>query len=789
MHMYAHCSVLIHVSVLIPIYAGVAPVLIEPTRANAMHLLRSSLAQKLVGRTLATQLSRMILAEVAEVKVPLLSDSDICLGLKRDLTSSLEELHCEGEDLVGDEALISCHTAKRLRRDPEGQLRRMAAMTQQVLFAIENRVPFSRLEGTVAAAGELIADLAETSPSSSSPGASVEDLLSDRTSLVRHMLLLDAAVDRYILERLFQMREDDTFAGAALATDESPPSQPRFRGLRFQITIVYIGSFLPEAQWEALAVPPMSRTSMLGDIAHCPGKKGTDVCRVIGKQFTRWGLPMSEVVAATGDGGGENLGKEGIHAYFESLSPGYVRRRCLPHIAWRTADMAIRASGLDYKTLAAYLVEGITWNRLKGIGTKTRNAGGLQLFKDRSTACNEVFGTAPAAIITNRPETDLRFLKFLKGKEHILYKLAVKDLDQRPMAADTMAAVRNLGDIGQRVRRHLLCEILERCMFLAYWTAAHPIVAKDTSLETLMDKACNLILDLSVTQEVLQRFTVENGHAQLQPRPSRTWVELAVFQIVGEEAVVEETLPEALDFHREVTDKAAAHLRLIQENNMRTPWLAANMLSTDPRAATAAAASLAQHLTRTKPGNRTPFEQHVFESSELWDNLVDFSRASPPCLLWHGHGKYKALFRFIAPRFLLSPDHVLDAERVHARWQWLCSIRRALKMHSLNACLRLTHYLENNQAFPTTEDLAPHLGAERLHHRLSLEAIEAEGEVALGCRFSSSSCCLGGQDIQNTCSNTGVFESKGTDTEAKPNASICLKVGVPLQGPIGPLAG
>ena len=55
-------------------------------------------------------------------------------------------------------------------------------------------------------------------------------------------------------------------------------------------------------------------------------------------------------------------------------------------------------------------------------------------------------------------------------------------------------------------------------------------------------------------------------------------------------------------------------------------------------------------------------------------------------------------------------------------------------MHSLSACLRLTHYLENNQAFPSTEDLAPHLLAERLEHKVGLEAIEEEGEIALGCR-------------------------------------------------------
>ena len=49
-----------------------------------------------------------------------------------------------------------------------------------------------------------------------------------------------------------------------------------------------------------------------------------------------------------------------INSHFENLSPGYVRHRCLPHIAWRTGDKALRSSGLDYKAICAYLAEGVT---------------------------------------------------------------------------------------------------------------------------------------------------------------------------------------------------------------------------------------------------------------------------------------------------------------------------------------------------------------------------------------------------------------------------------------------
>ena len=161
---------------------------------------------------------------------------------------------------------------------------------------------------------------------------------------------------------------------------------------------------------------------------HCPGKKGTEVSRVIEKQLARWGLNCYDVASGTGDGGGENEGHQGVHAHFENLSPGYVRRRCLPHISWRTCDMAIRASGLDYKALAAYLVDGVTWSRLREIATKDPRDGGLHLFRDGSRECKNIFGSSPSAIVSTRPETDLNFLKLLQGKEHLLHRMATNCL-------------------------------------------------------------------------------------------------------------------------------------------------------------------------------------------------------------------------------------------------------------------------------------------------------------------------------------------------------------------------
>ena len=129
--------------------------------------------------------------------------------------------------------------------------------------------------------------------------------------------------------------------------------------------------------------------------------------------------------------------------------------------------------------------------------------------------------------------------------------------------------------------------------------------------------------------------------------------------------LVEQYLEMALEFRRALTDKAAAHLALIGENTMRTPWLAAKLLSGDPLAAQDVAKALLKHLVTAK--NRTAFEGHLFDSKDLLQNLEAFSTAKPPTHLWRRKGRYEGLFKLLAPRFLLAPDHVLDCKGVHVR--------------------------------------------------------------------------------------------------------------------------
>jgi hypothetical protein len=118
----------------------------------------------------------------------------------------------------------------------------------------------------------------------------------------------------------------------------------------------------------------------------------------------------------------------------------------------------------------------------------------------KDTLCRLLKIDVPSRFICDsRPETDLNFLKLLEGKEHPLHRMATKDLEQRSLGADARAAILNLGDIKSRIRRRVLQEILEKCMFLHYWTGKHPTVTCDTTWDQLMQKAVNLILSLEIT--------------------------------------------------------------------------------------------------------------------------------------------------------------------------------------------------------------------------------------------------------------------------------------------------
>ena len=75
----------------------------------------------------------------------------------------------------------------------------------------------------------------------------IGDKGTSRWPLAKHVIALGMALESLLKEELQEMRATDPGAfGVALATDESPPSQRRFCGFRFQVTVVYVSAWLPQ---------------------------------------------------------------------------------------------------------------------------------------------------------------------------------------------------------------------------------------------------------------------------------------------------------------------------------------------------------------------------------------------------------------------------------------------------------------------------------------------------------------------------------------------------------------
>ena len=238
-----------------------------------------------------------------------------------------------------------------------------------------------------------------------------------------------------------------------------------------------------------------------------------------------------------------------VHARFEAESPSYVRRRCLPHLSWRVADSAIDAAdslGVNIKALAAYLSDDTTWQHLRSIAVTPKQDGGLRLFKDGSPTCHHVFSQHPQAIIDLRPDSHLRVLRLLRGREDVLFNCASQGLKQRELAASTVKAVEALGSIQKRIRRNILCEIIERCMHLMVQNQRHPHLALQESWDEMASKFTNGILGMEVSEHVLKRFNITQEEMDAQGWEPKTWVDLVILQTVEDRDLAAVAAPSSL---------------------------------------------------------------------------------------------------------------------------------------------------------------------------------------------------------------------------------------------------
>ena len=172
-------------------------------------------------------------------------------------------------------------------------------------------------------------------------------------------------------------------------------------------------------------------------------------------------------------------------------------------------------------------------------------------------------------------------------------------------------------------------------------------------------------------------------------------------------------LPEILQRHQQVSFRMHTHVSLTCSNMPAGVWLSAKMLSKGPERARLGARELSEHLKRLRlhPASCTCYEKHWLRDPVKMEQLQLFETVDPPVLLWRLEGAFKDMFIFLADRFLGAPDSVLDAERVHAKWKCIESIRRSIAFPNLNAILKLSDYIFCHGGLPSSEELHPHVVA------------------------------------------------------------------------------
>ena len=431
------------------------------------------------------------------------------------------------------------------------------------------------------------------------------------------------------------------------------------------------------AEWDARA--PIRSINCLCDLVNAPAKDGATVHKILCLQLERLGCSVADLVSGSTDGGGENEGKEGVHALIEEVCPLYVRRRGLEHLAWNYCSAGLSAcSDLchAYRDLSTYLHEGVTWSRLKQIATSPDRLGGLGLFGantqadpairracitsthaptwphkcKKKQAMKDIFARAPPTVIDNRPETDMLFLQWLGPRERVLLQCCSRDVEQRELSAKAKASVETLRDPWASVRRGILQELLYRALYLHRMAMAQEYVVARSTHASVAERATAELLSMDVSVNLQEYLSLGVDELVAKGWWGAPWPRLVACAVGDDD---DDSLRErAMEFHLAVSTRIATHLQLSFENTARTQWLAGAMLNPCAAVAQQNANLLQDHLLRTPLKNCTGFEAALRTDERAMLELGVFADIKPACLLWRGGGRFEYLYKLLAPRFL-----------------------------------------------------------------------------------------------------------------------------------------
>ena len=335
-----------------------------------------------------------------------------------------------------------------------------------------------------------------------------------------------------------------------------------------------------------------------------------------------------------------------------------------------------------------------------------------------------------------RPDTTAALLEWLQPRENVLAQLVAHDVVTRELRGkqNTMART-TLQSVTDAVFRRVTFVCLKKAMYVYYHIEKEEHVSTHTSLPNLFNAATQIMTSTAADAPVLHHLGLPETYvADTGLRPDVHWVDVVLASTCCmSRAEKDACRDDVMGFYVKIVFQAQGHMGLNLINIFRTTWTAAALLHPGPEEAKEAANVLlwapSVGLLRLRHDQCTPFERALLSSEILMQELQDFANAEPALRLWRGQGKFKNLFYFLANRFLGAPDHVLDAESVHAQWKWLEINRRGLKFKLLNALLKIRFYRFTNFGLPPHEEIEHQIEEIKKAHGARYRALVADGDV------------------------------------------------------------
>ena len=216
---------------------------------------------------------------------------------------------------------------------------------------------------------------------------------------------------------------------------------------------------------------------------------------------------------------------------------------------------------------------------------------------------------------------------------------------------EAVIAAATLQSRGDTFLRYIAYVLMEKSLYLYYWSKLHVHIAAHWTFSALVDKAAEIITSVRIDDQVMKYLDVTPNdliEMDIHDRASLSWIELIcnfVPDTTNEEA--DAMVAFCNEFHTVVSMRMASHLQLTAQNMDRSTWLSARILSKDPVVAKEGAKLFYHQLTRLRDDEMTPYERAFSNDEILLQQLSDFCDLPQACCGWHKGRLFSLLFIFL----------------------------------------------------------------------------------------------------------------------------------------------